>query len=63
MSQTYISVVVMLLGTFLPKLGVTIGSDALTTTIQTIVVIGGAIWALVRRYQAGNVTVLGVRTN
>ncbi len=52
----------MVLAQLLPHLGITLGSDQLTTTVTTIVTIGSAIWALVRRYQAGGITVAGVRT-
>lgn len=61
MSQTYLSTLVMVLAAVLPKLGITIGSAELTTTIQTILVVGGGLWVLVRRYQAGGVNVLGKR--
>ncbi len=61
MSQTYISVIVMILSQILPKLGFTIGSDELTTTISTIVLIGAGLWALIRRWQAGGVNFAGLR--
>ena len=61
MSQTYIAVIISVLGSILPKLGISIGSDELTTTISVIVTIAGALWALIRRYQAGGVTTLGTR--
>lgn len=60
-SQTYIAVIVNVLVILLPKLGVTIGSEELTTTIQVILGIGTAIWILVRRYKQGGVTMAGVR--
>ncbi len=61
MSQTYLAVIVMVLSNVLPKLGVEIGSDALTTTLSVILTVGAALWALVRRHQAGGVSVVGVR--
>lgn len=51
----------MVLAQVLPHLGLTIGSDQLTTTVSTLVTVGSAIWALVRRYQAGGVNIAGVR--
>lgn len=60
-SQTYIAVIVMVLAQILPHLGVTIANDSLTTTISTIVTLAGAVWALVRRYKAGGVNVVGLR--
>ncbi len=61
MSQTYLAVLVMVLAQILPKIGVNLGNDALTTTVSVLVTVGGALWALVRRYQAGGVTVFGSR--
>lgn len=60
-SQTYIAVLVMVLAQVLPKIGVDLGSDALTTTVSVLATIGAALWALVRRYQAGGITKLGQR--
>lgn len=61
MSQTIISVFILLLSQILPKLGVTIGNDDLTTTVTTILTVGAAIWIWVRRVKAGDVHVLGSR--
>ena len=61
MSQTYIAVIVMVLSQLMPKLGLEIGNDALTTSVSTLLLIGGAVWALVRRHQAGGIDALGVR--
>lgn len=61
MSQTYIATIVAGLAFFLPKIGVTVGSDELTAIIQGIVVAVSGIWVLVRRYRAGDVTVGGFR--
>lgn len=61
MSQTYISVVVMLLAQLLPRFGIVIGSDELTTTITTIITLGSGLWVLVRRYQVGDITAAGIR--
>lgn len=60
-SQTYASVIVIVLAQLLPKLGVEIGSDQLTTTITTILTIVGALWVLIRRHRAGDVTLFGRR--
>lgn len=61
MSQTFLSVFVMVLANVLPKIGVSIGDEALTTTVSVLVTIGAALWALVRRYQAGGVNLIGKR--
>ena len=60
-SQTYLAVIVTVLGAILPKLGVSIGSEELTTTVSVLVTLGGAICILVRRYKAGNINILGLR--
>ena len=61
MSQTYIAVLITLIAPWLPKLGIVIGNDALTTTLVTLVTIVSALWALYRRYRGGGVTSLGLR--
>lgn len=61
MSQTYISVFVMIAAQVLPHLGIVIGSDDLTTTITTILTLGAGVWALWRRYQQGDISFAGVR--
>ena len=62
MSQTYIGIIVSLLGTFVvPKLAEPITNDQLTTFVSVAVTLGGALWALLRRYQAGGVNIAGLR--
>jgi biotin transporter BioY len=61
MSQTYVATFVQFAVIFLPMLGIKVGSDQLTVTVQTIVVVLSGLWVLVRRYQAGGVTPLGAR--
>ena len=60
-STTYIAVIVNVLSFLLPKLGVEIGSEQLTSTIQTLITLGSGLWILIQRYQKGDVNVLGVR--
>jgi len=60
-STTILAVVIQLLAVGLPKLGIEVGSEALTTTISTIIVVVSGIWIWWRRYQTGDVTPLGVR--
>lgn len=61
MSITYTGIIVTLLATFLPKLGIDVGTDQLTMTISTLATIGGALLALWGRYRLGGITVLGSR--
>ena len=59
MSSTYIAVIVNVLAFFLPKLGVVIGSEELTTTIQTLSTVITAGWVLYQRYEVGDITPFG----
>lgn len=61
MSQTYIAIVVMVLSQLLPKWGIVLESEALTTTVSTVALLLGAVWALYRRYRAGGISTLGLR--
>lgn len=61
MSQTIVAVVLNLLSTVLPWAGVSIGSDQLTTTIQTLVAIGTGLYIWYLRVQKGDVNVAGLR--
>ena len=61
MSQEYLSAVVAILAVLLPKFGVEIGSEALTTTLSTIITVISALWIMFRRYQRGDINVLGGR--
>ena len=60
-SQTYAGIIVAALASLLPHIGVTLGNDQLTSFVQVILVIGGSVWALIRRYQAGGVSIFGKR--
>lgn len=51
----------MILAQALPHFGIVIGSDAITTTITTLLTLGAGAWALVRRYQQGDITFAGFR--
>jgi len=60
-STTYLSTVVLFL-TFLVKvLGVEVGPEALTTTVEVIIAIGAGIWILIERFKKGGISILGIR--
>lgn len=42
-------------------LGINVGSEALTTTLSTLVVIGTGAWIWYKRVSAGDVNAFGVR--
>ncbi len=69
MSTQYLAILINLLTTFLPLVGITVESKALETTIQTLVAVGTGLWVLYQRNmlrkvevgEASDVTPLGVR--
>lgn len=61
MSLTYIAIIVEVLNFLLPKIGVVVSTDSLTTTIQVLIAVGAGIAALYGRYRAGGITALGFR--
>ena len=61
MSTVISSVVLQLLAVVLPLLGINVGSEALTTTLSTLVVIGSGAWIWYKRVSAGDVNAFGVR--
>lgn len=60
-STTYIAIIVNALSFLLPKLGVTLGNDELTVTVQTLLTLGTGVWVLVQRHKQGDVTAGGFR--
>lgn len=68
MSTQIIAVVINLLATLLPLIGVQVGTDQLTNTIQVLVAIGTGVWIWYKRttlqeapFGKGDVTALGAR--
>lgn len=61
MSQIISAVVIQFLTIGLPLIGVTLGSDQLTSFAQTLIMIGTGVWIWVRRVQMRDVTAAGVR--
>lgn len=59
MSTTIFSVIVMLLAQILPHFGVTVGSEAITTTLQTAITVAAGLWVWYKRYKTGDVTLFG----
>ena len=63
MSTTIVSVIINLLSVVLPLIGIQIGSDSLTTTIQTIVAIVTGLWIWKERIGRGDVNIVGMKKN
>lgn len=68
MSTTISAVILNLLATLLPLIGIQIGTDELTTTIRVIVAIGTGLWIWAQRIKLqkapggfGDVKVSGAR--
>lgn len=60
-STTIGAVIVNILSMVLPKIGITIGTDELTSTMQVIITIVTGLWIWYQRVQRGDVTPLGKR--
>lgn len=61
MSTTILAAFINILATVLPLMGVDIGSDALTTTVYTLVAIGSALYVWLHRAAKKDVDMLGRR--
>lgn len=61
LSQTYIAVAVGFLSATLPKFGVEVGSEELTTTLSLVGTVVATVWALWGRYRAGGVSAFGLK--
>ncbi len=61
MSNIIVATFINLAVTVLPLIGVDVGSEQLTNTIQTVVAILTGIWIWIRRVQMGDVNVAGIR--
>jgi len=61
MSSQYISALVLVLVAVLPKIGLTVGSEELTSWIQAGITLVGGIIIMVKRFKRGDITVLGTR--
>lgn len=61
MSTTYIAQFVQFAAIALTFLGINVGSDALMTTITTIVTIVSGLYVFYGRYKAGGITAFGTR--
>lgn len=61
MSTTIIAVIINLLGTVLPWLGISLAPGDLTTTVQVILAIATGAWIWYQRVSQGDVTTMGLR--
>ena len=61
MSTTIPAIIINLLAVILPLMGVTVGSDALTTTVQTVIAIGTGLWIWIARVKKGDINILGAK--
>lgn len=61
MSTTIIAVLLNLLATILPKIGINVGTEELTTTASVIVSVATGLWIWYRRVKIGDVSTMGVR--
>jgi uncharacterized membrane protein len=61
MSQTYAAAVVVVLAQLLPLLGIEVSTEALTTTLSTIITIVAGVVIMYRRLTKGDISAFGVR--
>lgn len=61
MAPTYIASIVLLLAQLLPLIGIEIESEALTTTITTVVSIVAGLVVAYRQLTTGRATLLGLK--
>lgn len=60
-SSQYLSAIVIILVSVLPKFGVQVGSDELTSWLQAALTVAGGIIIMIKRFKQGGISVLGVR--
>lgn len=60
-APTFLSAFVIVLSQVLPAVGINIGTEQLTTTVQTVVAIVGGIYILYRQKTTGRSTLVGTR--
>lgn len=60
-SSTYIATIISILATVLPLFGIQVGTEALTTTAQTIVIVLSGLWVLKERFNRGDITIAGIK--
>lgn len=61
MSNTYAAAVVVVLAQLLPLLGIQVSTEALTTTISTIITLVAGVVIMYRRYSKGDISAFGAR--
>ena len=61
MSKIIASAAISLLAIGLPIIGVNVGSEQLTVTVQTIIVVVAQLWIWVSRVNMGGVNLAGIR--
>lgn len=59
MSTTIVAVIINIFATVLPWLGVSVGTDELTTTVTVIVTVVTGVWIWYKRVQRGDVDAFG----
>ncbi len=59
MSTTVAAVIVNLLVTVLPLVGITLGTEQIATTVQTLTAVLTGLWIWKERVDRGDVTIFG----
>ena len=61
LAPSYVAAAVSILVNVLSYVGITVGSDALTTTITTLVTVGTGLFIMYRQLSTGRSTIGGTR--
>ena len=61
MSTTVIASLASILAVVLPLLGVEVGTEQLTTALQTLLIVGAGVWTWKERVARGGISPLGIR--
>ena len=60
-APTFVSAIVLILSNVLTYIGIEIGSEALTTTLNTLITVGVGLFVMFRQVKTGRSTVAGTR--
>lgn len=60
-SITFVGIIIIVLSQILQRLNITVATEALSTTIETLLLLGGALLALWGRWRKGDVNIFGFK--
>ena len=60
-APTYVSAIVLILSNVLTYFGINVGSEALTTTLNTLITVGFGLFIMYRQVKTGASTIAGTK--